>query len=174
MQERDHLLQQLANRLRCAPAELPQRLTALQEEIRQLQQQLRRAAATDLQAAADRLLAQATVCDGVRIIVGEMPAAPEEQIRQQADRLRQKAGSAVVVLGWSDNGRVQLLAALTEDVVQRGLHAGNLLRQVAPLVGGGGGGKANFAVAGGKEPGKLSEALDRARQLAQQQLANRP
>jgi alanyl-tRNA synthetase len=174
MQERDHLLQQLANRLRCSPAELPQRLTALQEEIRQLQQQLRRAAATDLQAAADRLLAQATVCDGVRIIVGEMPAAPEEQIRQQADRLRQKAGSAVVVLGWSDNGRVQLLAALTEDVVQRGLHAGNLLRQVAPLVGGGGGGKANFAVAGGKEPGKLSEALDRARQLAQQQLANRP
>ncbi len=174
MQERDHLLQQLANRLRCSPAELPQRLTALQEEIRQLQQQLRRAAATDLQAAADRLLAQATVCDGVRIIVGEMPAAPEEQIRQQADRLRQKAGSAVVVLGWSDNGRVQLLAALTEDVVQRGLHAGNLLRQVAPLVGGGGGGKANFAVAGGKEPGKLTEALDRARQLAQQQLGNRP
>jgi len=174
MQQREQLLQQLANRLRCSPAELPQRLTALQEEIRQLQQQLRRAAATDLQAAADRLLAQATVCDGVQIIVGEMPAAPEEQIRHQADRLRQKAGSAVVVLGWSDNGRVQLLAALTEDVVQRGLHAGNLLRQVAPLVGGGGGGKANFAVAGGKEPNKLAEALDRARQLAQQQLANRP
>ncbi|GBD35597.1 Alanine--tRNA ligase [bacterium HR36] len=171
IQHQERLLSQLSGRLRCAPDELPQRLEALQEELKRLQQQLRRAASTDLQAAADRLFQEAEQCGGAKIIVGEVPAAPEEQMRQQVDRLRQKAGSAVVVLGWTDNGRVQLLAALTEDLVKRGLHAGQLLRQVAQVVGGGGGGKPHFAVAGGKDPSKLSDALQLARQLAQRQLA---
>ncbi|MCS7016477.1 MAG: alanine--tRNA ligase [Gemmatales bacterium] len=165
MQRYERLLGQLSAQLRCSADELPMRLEALQEEIKRLQQQLRRAATTDLNAAADRLLQQAEDYAGVKVIVGEMPSATEEQIRQQADRLRQKAGSAVVVLGWTDDTRVQLLAALTQDLVERGLHAGNLLRQVAPAVGGGGGGKPQFAVAGGREPAKLPEALQLARRL---------
>ncbi|MCS7168761.1 MAG: alanine--tRNA ligase [Gemmatales bacterium] len=165
IQRYERLLGQLSAQLRCSADELPMRIEALHEEIKRLQQQLRRAASTDLNAAADRLLQQAEDYAGVKVVVGEMPWASEEQMRQQADRLRQKAGSAVVVLGWTDDARVQLLAALTQDLVERGLHAGNLLRQVAPVVGGGGGGKPNFAVAGGKEPAKLAEALQLARQL---------
>jgi alanyl-tRNA synthetase len=99
-----------------------------------------------------------------------MPGGPEEQVRQQADRLRQKAPSAVVVLGWQEDGKVQLLAAVTDDLVKKGLHAGKLVGQVAKVVGGGGGGKPTMAQAGGKDPAKLPEALQLARKLATDQL----
>src|SRR5262249_28401464 len=138
---------------------------------KKLQQQLRKGAASDLQGIADKLLAAAAEVNGSRVIVGELPAGPEEQIRQQVDRLRQKANSAVVVLGWADDGKVQLLAAVTEDLVKKGLHAGKLVGQVAKVVGGGGGGKPTMAQAGGKELAKLSEALQLAKSLATEQLS---
>jgi alanyl-tRNA synthetase len=160
----------LTGRFNCKPEELPSRINGLQEEIKNLQQQLKKGAATDLQSAADKLLAGAAEVKGTRIIVGEMPAGPEEQMRQQVDRLRQKAGSAVVVIGWSEDSKVQLLAAVTDDLVKKGLHAGKLVGQVAKVVGGGGGGKPAMAQAGGKEPAKLGEALQLARNLASEQV----
>ena len=115
----------------------------------------------------DRLLADGR-CEvsGAKIIVGELPTTTEEQVRQQLDRLRQKAGSAVIVLGWVDDAKVQFSAAVTDDLVTRGLHAGKLVGQVAKIAGGGGGGKPTMAYAGGKEPQKLAEALTTARNLA--------
>jgi alanyl-tRNA synthetase len=171
VQKEDAILASLTDRFRCKPEELPARVDSLQEEIKKLQQQLRKGAATDLQGAADKLLASAEEVNGAKVIVGEMPTGPEEQMRQQVDRLRQKASSAVVVIGWADDGKVQLLAAVTEDLVKKGLHAGKLVGQVAKVVGGGGGGKPTMAQAGGKEPEKLSEALELAKNLAAEQLS---
>ena len=91
-------------------------------------------------------------------------------MRQQVDRLRQKAGSAVVVIGWSEDSKVQLLAAVTDDLVKKGVHAGKLAGQVAKVVGGGGGGKPTMAQAGGKDPAKLAEALQLAKSLASEQV----
>jgi alanyl-tRNA synthetase len=162
---------ELTDRFNCKPEELPSRIDSLQDEVKKLQQQLKKGAATDLQGAADKLLAGAAEVKGTRVIVGEMPAGPEEQMRQQVDRLRQKAGSAVVVIGWSEDSKVGLLAAVTDDLVNKGLHAGKLVGQVAKVVGGGGGGKPTLAQAGGKEPAKLNEALDLAKKLASEQLA---
>ncbi|HXG11378.1 MAG TPA: DHHA1 domain-containing protein [Gemmataceae bacterium] len=170
VQRQDAILQELTARFRCKPEELPGRIEALQEEIKKLQQQLKKGAAADLQGAADRLLAGAAEVAGARVIVGEMPAGPEEQMRQQVDRLRQKAGSAVVVIGWSEDSKVQLIAAVTDDLVQKGMHAGKLVGQVAKVVGGGGGGRPTLAQAGGKEPAKLAEALELAKKLAIEQL----
>ncbi len=173
VQQLDAVLAGIASRFRCKPEEVPARVEALQEEIKKLQQQLKKGAATDLQGAADKLLAEATDINGAKVIVGAMPAGPEEQMRQQVDRLRQKAGSAVVVFGWAsgggdaseNGGKVQLLAAVTDDLVKKGLHAGKLVGQIAKVVGGGGGGKPTLAQAGGKEPEKLPEALDLAKRL---------
>jgi alanyl-tRNA synthetase len=163
----------LTSRFRCSLADLPARVESLQAEIKKLQQQVKKGAATDLQGAADKLLAGAIDVHGAKIIVGEMPAGPDEQLRNQIDRIKQKAGSAVVVVGWADDGKVGLLAAVTDDLVQKGVHGGNLIREVAKVVGGGGGGKPTMAQAGGKEPAKLSEALDLAKQLATQSLEKR-
>jgi alanyl-tRNA synthetase len=171
VQQHDAVLANLTDRFRCKPEELPARVDSLQEEIKKLQQQLRKGAASDLQGAADKLLASAAEVNGAKVIIGEMPAGPDEQMRQQIDRLRQKAGTAVVVIGWADDGKVQLLAAVTDDLVKKGLHAGKLVGQVAKVVGGGGGGKPTMAQAGGKEPAKLGEALQLARSLVNEHLS---
>jgi alanyl-tRNA synthetase len=160
----------LTSRFKCGPAELPARVDTLQAEIKKLQQQVKKGAAIDLQGAADKLLAGAADLNGSKVIVGEMPSGPEEQMRMQIDRVKQKAGSAVVVVGWADDGKVGLIAAVTDDLVQKGVHGGKLISQVAKVVGGGGGGKPSMAQAGGKEPAKLPEALALAKQLATQQL----
>src|SRR5262249_39930937 len=124
----------------------------------------------DLAGAADKLLAAAAEVNGARVIVGEMPAGPEEQMRQQIDRLRQKAGSAVIVLGWTEDGKGQLLASVTDDLGGKGVEAGDLVREAAKVVGGKGGGRPNLDQAGGKEPARLGEALQLARKLASEQL----
>ena len=87
------------------------------------------------------------------------------------DRIKQKAGSSVVVVGWIDGEKVGLLAAVTDDVIKRGIKAGDLIKQIAPIVGGGGGGRPNMAQAGGKDPAKLGEALTLARKIIGEQLA---
>jgi alanyl-tRNA synthetase len=170
VQQEDAILANLSGRFRCKPEELPARVESLQEEIRKLQQQLKKGVAGDLQNIGDSLIAGADQVKGARVIVGEMPPGPDEQMRQQVDRLKQKAGSGVVVVGWADDGKVQLIAAVTEDLVKKGLHAGKLIGQIAKVVGGGGGGKPTMAQAGGKEPAKLGEALELARKLARDQL----
>jgi alanyl-tRNA synthetase len=160
----------LCGRLNCKPEELAGRLEALQEEVKKLQAQLKKGTAGDLAGAADRLLAEAAEADGARIIVGELPAAPVEQMRQQADRMRQKAKSAAVVLGWVEEGKVQLLAAVTDDLTKRGVEAGKLVGEVAKVVGGRGGGRKDMAQAGGTDPAKLPDALQLARKLVRDKL----
>ncbi|MCS6852460.1 MAG: DHHA1 domain-containing protein, partial [Gemmataceae bacterium] len=160
----------LAAKFSCKPEELASRVDSLQEELKRLQQQLRKGAAADLAGVADRLLAEAPEVRGSKIIVGEVPAAPIEQMRGQIDRLRQKAGSAAIVLGWVEDGRVMLLAGVTRDLEAK-VSAGEIVKEIAPIVGGKGGGRADMAQAGGKEPGKLAEALQRARERLKDQLA---
>jgi alanyl-tRNA synthetase len=164
------VVDELTARLNCKPEELPARVEALQEEVRKLQGQLKKGAAGDLAGAGDRLLASAAEANGAKIIVGEVPAAPVDQLRAQADRLRQKAKSAVVVLGWTEEGKVGLLAAVTEDLTKKGVAAGKLIGEVAKVVGGKGGGRPDMAQAGGSDPAKLGEALQLAKKLAAEKL----
>jgi alanyl-tRNA synthetase len=171
VQEQQHVLTELTSRFRCRPEELPARLDGLQDELKRLEQQIKKGASSDLAGAADQLLAAAPEVNGARLVIGEMPTADLEQMRQQVDRLRQKAGSAVVVIGWTTDGRVQLMAGVTDDLVKRGVHAGKLVSEVAKVVGGSGGGKPSMAQAGGREPARLGEALEMARRLAGQEIS---
>src|SRR6202035_4790859 len=118
------VVEDLTGRFRCKPDDLAGRVEALQDEIKKLQQQLKKGAATDLAGAGDKLLAGAHQVNGSLVIIGEIPPRPDEQVRNQIDRIKQKAGSAVVLVGWADEGKVGLLAAITDDLVSKGLHAG--------------------------------------------------
>jgi alanyl-tRNA synthetase len=170
LQRLSSVVDELSARLNCKAYELPTRVEALQEEVKKLQQQLKKGVVGDLTGAADKLLAVAESVDGAKLIIGEVPAAPAEAIRAQVDRLRQKAGSSVIALGWSEEGKVGLLVAVTDDLVKKGLHAGKLVGEAAKAAEGKGGGNPTLAQAGGKNPAKLGEALARARQLAADQL----
>lgn len=160
----------LTAKFNCKADELPARVESLQAEVKELAAKLKKGAAGDLQGAADKLLADAPTRGGAKVIVGEVPAAPMEQMRGVADRLRQLAGSCVIVLGWKDEEKVPLLVVVTNDLVPKGLHAGNLIKPVVELLGGKGGGKPEKAEAGGKDAAKLGEALALARKLIEEKL----
>jgi alanyl-tRNA synthetase len=123
----------------------------LEKRIAELQGKLAGGATRDL-------LADARRVDGVTVLATRVEGLDDKGLREMADRLRDRIASGVVVLGSACGERVLLLAAVTRDLVGR-YHAGNIIKQLAPLVGGGGGGRPDFAQAGGKDPDRLDAAL---------------
>lgn len=108
---------------------------------------------------AESLLAQAEVINGVTVLVARIPSSRPEVLREMSDLFRDKLKSAIVVLGTVYEDRPAFLAAVTPDLVAKGYNAGEIVRQVAKVTGGSGGGKPSLAQAGGKDKKKLEEAL---------------
>jgi alanyl-tRNA synthetase len=96
---------------------------------------------------------------GVPVLSAQVQVASVEVMREMTDWFRARVGSGVVVLGAAIEGRPQIVAAVTDDLTGRGVHAGKLVGSVAKVVGGGGGGKPTLAQAGGRDPTRLPEAL---------------
>jgi len=104
-------------------------------------------------------LGQVEVVKGVKILVAKVPSLPMPALREMCDRLREQLKSAVIVLGTVYEDKPAFLAAVTPDLVARGYNAGEIVKQVARVTGGSGGGKARLAQAGGKHKDKIDEAL---------------
>jgi len=120
----------------------------------------------DATAAAGELLASAPALGGGRLVVGEVAGASDDQLRGAMDSVKKKAGSYAVLLGAATDGKVTFVAAVSDDLIAKGLKAGDWVREAAKTAGGGGGGRPQMAQAGGKDPAKLAEALDVARSYA--------
>ncbi|HEV7503555.1 MAG TPA: alanine--tRNA ligase [Thermoanaerobaculia bacterium] len=142
--------------------QLRQRQNDLESEMRRLRMQLVSGAAS----AAD---AEEIQIDGIKILVREVPPAPANELRDMADTLRSKMGSGVVVIGTRSTGNVSLVAAVSKDLTGR-VRAGDLVKKLSAIVGGGGGGRPDFAQAGGKDPEKLPEALAAVGEAVREQL----
>ena len=97
--------------------------------------------------------------NGVTIVAAEVDVKDMNQLRQLADQWKQNSVSNVLALGFSTNGKVNLLTAVDAETIKKGFKAGDLIKTIAPLVGGGGGGRPDMAQAGGKNPAGLSDAL---------------
>ena len=108
---------------------------------------------------AEALLAQAEVINGITVLSAKVSSSNQQVLREMADLLRDKLKSAVIVLGAVYEDRPVFLAAVTADLVDKGYNAGEIVKQVAKVAGGGGGGKASLGQAGGKYRDKLDEAL---------------
>jgi alanyl-tRNA synthetase len=173
VQNRSAVVDDLASKLQCRPDELPTRVESLQEQLKALQSQLKKAAGAALTTFVDDLLAKAEEVNGAKVVVAKLPeGASNETVRTQVDRVKTKCGSAFIVFGWSEGeGQAAIIAAVTPDLVKKGIKAGDVVKQVAPLIGGGGGGKPDIAQAGGKEPAKLPDALRHAERLGRELLA---
>ena len=126
----------------------------LEKQLAQLQRQLAGNQSGDL-------LGQAKTVNGKKIIVSEVESADPKRLLELADHLRERLGSGVVVLASHQDGQVRLLAAVTKDLAGE-VHAGKLVSQIAPIVGGKGGGRPELAQAGGTDPSKIGAALARA------------
>ena len=99
--------------------------------------------------------------NGITIVTAQVEVKDANQLRQLADQWKQNAVSNILTLGFSKDGKVNLLAAIDQETVKKGLTAGNLIKEIGPLVGGGGGGRPDMAQAGGKNPAGLTDALQR-------------
>ena len=104
--------------------------------------------------------------NGTKVVVGRLPGGTTDQVRTQVDRVRQKVPSAFICFIWEDDGKVPVLTALTPDLVKKGLKAGDIVKQVAAVVGGSGGGKPDLAQAGGKDATKIDDAVAKAKEVA--------
>jgi alanyl-tRNA synthetase len=154
------LVEGLAAKLRASPEEVPARVDRLQARVRELERALEslrhQAAAEEV----ERLVQSAQEVDGVRVVVARFDGLPQDALRAVGDRLRDRIQSGVVVVGGAHNGRVALVAMVTKDLLDR-VQAPDVVRAVAELVGGTGGGRPELAQAGGRDPARLDEALSR-------------
>ena len=120
---------------------------------------------------AAKLLQDAEKINETTIITQKLPAVPVEQARQALDMIKKKAKSAAVVFAFAEeDNKVILIAAVTDDLIKKGLKAGDIVKQIAPIVDGGGGGRPQMAQAGGKTPGKIDDALKKANEIIKQKI----
>ena len=160
-------LKEVAKILNVQAFDTPSRVSALQQEVIKLQAELEKQS-TASAVSTDDLLAQATEIAGVKTIVTEVPGANANLLRQLIDQLRKSAAPcAVMLLAASDDGKVTLIAGVSKDVIEKGLKAGDWVREPAKTLGGSGGGRPDMAQAGGKDVSKLGEAIDQAKSIAQ-------
>jgi alanyl-tRNA synthetase len=155
----ERVLREIGDILKIAPAEAPQRLRKLLEEQRTLEKQLAELESKVARSRADELVANARQVNGVAVVTGRIDGLDPDGLRAVADRLRDRLGSGIVLVGSVVEGKVNLVAAVTKDLTKR-FQAGKLVQEVARAVGGSGGGRPDLAQAGGKEPAKLDAALD--------------
>ncbi len=158
LKREEEVLHESADRLKSKPLEVPERVDRLFDSTRALEREVQQLRARISAEIADELLKEATQVSGVTVVAGRAEGFDQRALRELADQLKSRIGSGVIVLGTSSDGRVSWVAMVTPDLTSR-LHAGKLVKEVATITGGSGGGRADLAEAGGKEPEKLDRAL---------------
>lgn len=143
----------------------------LQTKVKELEKELGRLQAKAAQAEAASLVEKAVEIGGVKVVAAVVSVSSMDDLRNMTDSLRDKIGSGAVVLGAvAGPDKVNLVAAVTKDLAGKKLHAGNIVKALAQICGGGGGGRPDLATAGGKQPEKLGEAIGAVRGLVEAQL----
>ena len=163
-------LNQAAKAAKTTPAGLLERIEHMNAEIKSLQSEnesLKSAAAKD---ALGDVMDQVTEVSGVKLLATSLTGVDMNNLRELGDSLKEKMGEGVIVLASEFEGKVNLITMATPQAVEKGAHAGNLIREIAGLVGGGGGGRPNMAQAGGKNPGGIQDAITKAKEVLEKQL----
>lgn len=162
---RDEVMKDLSDRFKAKPEELPDRISSIQSEVKSLQKQVESLKASLALSQASQLVNRAETVGHYTILVTTLEGVAPEALKTAAENLLQKLGEkAGVVLGSAPtDDKVSLVAAFSPSFNQVGLQAGKFIGPIAKLCGGGGGGRPNFAQAGGRDPSQLSDAIELAR-----------
>lgn len=163
-------LQEAAKLLKAVPLEVSAKVVSLQDEVKQLQKENDKLKAKLAKEAAGDLLSEAKEVDGIHILTKQLTDVDMNGMRDLGDEAKQKLGEAFIVFASQVGEKVNLIAMATDGAMKKGAHAGNLIKEVASIVGGGGGGRPNMAQAGGKLPEKIPEALACAKIVMEQQI----
>ena len=166
----EHTIAEAAKMLKASPDKLVEKAKHLMEEMKALQSEnesLKNKAAKE---ALGDVMDKVIEIGGVKVLSVEIPETDGNELRTLGDELKNKLGEGLIFLASAKDGKVNLVAMATDGAVKAGVHAGNLIKTVAPIVGGGGGGRPNMAQAGGKLPDKIGQAVEAVKDEVKTQL----
>ena len=163
--EAEKELAEAAKLLKTTPAGILEKIAGLQNEIKALQSENESLKSKLAKDALGDVMDQVCEVNGVKFLPAKVEGVDMNGLRDLGDQLREKIGEGVVLIASVTDGKVSLMAAVTDGAMKQGAHAGNLIKGIAALVGGGGGGRPNMAQAGGKNPAGVDAALDKAKEV---------
>lgn len=168
--ESDELVIELSALVKTQPQKLKERLEKLLEENKQAAQELKMLRAQQLESLTASLLEKKEILNNIPLIISKLEITPEE-LRICADNIMNKLSSGILVLAASqEQDKCHIISRVTEDLIQKGYQANEIIKQIAPLIEGSGGGKPNSAQAGGKAPQKISEAFTKVKEFLSKDL----
>ena len=169
--EIENKLSEIAKLVKATPANAVEKVEHLLAEVKALQSEnesLKSKAAKD---ALGDVMNQVVEVNGMKVLATKVDGVDMNGLRELGDQLKEKIGEGIVVIASNADGKVNLMATATDAAMKAGAHAGNLIKEIAKLVGGGGGGRPNMAQAGGKNPAGIDDAIAKAKEVAAAQLA---
>ena len=164
-------LNEAAKVLKATPDNLAEKIAHLTAENKALHSEVESLKSKLAQDAMGDVMDQVQEIKGVKLLAAEVDGVDMNGLRDLGDQLKEKLGEGVVVLASGNDGKVSLMVTATDAAMKQGAHAGNLIKAIAGLVGGGGGGRPNMAQAGGKNPAGIQEALKKAAEVLEGQLS---
>jgi alanyl-tRNA synthetase len=167
----EHTLEFIHVQHKVLPQDLPSFLDKMHGTLRELQRQIGDLKLQNARADLAGLLANSRLIGGIKVIAHVLPEIERASMRSLADELKNRLGTGVVVLGSPQEDKVALVVMVSADLAKR-LPAGKIVKELAPLVGGSGGGKPELAEAGGKDSAKLADAIERSYAIVQELLGD--
>ena len=163
-------LQEAARAAKTEPANLAAKIESLTAELKAANTENEKLKAKLADASLGDITSEAAEVNGVKVLAANVPNMDMNGLRNFSDKMKAKLGECVLVFASVVDDKVNLVAAATDGAVAKGAHAGNLIKEVAPIVGGGGGGRPNMAQAGGKDPSGVDACIDKAKEVAASQI----
>ena len=163
-------LAEAAKAAKSTPANLKEKIEHMQAEMKALQSEIESLKSKAAKDALGDVMNQVKEVNGVRMLATAVEDVDMNGLRDLGDQLKEKLGEGVVVIASSASGKVNLIAMATDEAMAKGAHAGNLIKGIAALVGGGGGGRPNMAQAGGKNPAGIPDAIAKVEEVLGEQI----
>ena len=169
--ELEEKLHRAAKLLKASPDKLEEKITHVLAENKELRAEVESLKSKLAKDAMGDVTDQITEVKGLSLLAARIEGVDMNGLRELGDQMKEKLGEGVIVLASAVDGKVSLMAMATEGAVKQGAHAGNLIKSIASLVGGGGGGRPNMAQAGGKNPAGIDEAIGKVKEVLEAQLS---
>ena len=175
IREKENIIKEVSDKLQTKPSEIPLKIEQLIDDTNKIKKKIKIIRNKLAHYEVDKLLSKKKEIKGVNVIALKVEAEDNNDLRNWGDLIKNKIKSGIVVLGTVlDNGKVALLTMVTDDLVKKGYNAGNIIKAIAPVIGGKGGGKKRMAQAGGQKADKLNQALEKVYNLPMHQSTNSP
>lgn len=161
MEEKQNLLKEVCAMLKSSEKDIIKRISQLNSELKEKDKEIAELKKKLTQGSENDILDSAKDIQGIKVIAYEIDGVDANSLRDLGDKLRNKIGTGVVVLFSNVGGKVNLVSMATKDSLDKGIHCGKIIKEVASVVGGGGGGRPDMAQAGGKNPAAIKDGINK-------------